>query len=256
MNAARKSHQSHQSRQSRQSRQNHKRPRGWKSYGLGAAAVAALLASTACESGAAEGSDDAKTSDRPSATSSAKPGETASASPGDGSDDTGGSEDTGGGDDTGGGNGDTATIAACTADDLGVSATMEQADSKDARHLLLTVQNAGDKKCNVYHYPYVEIGDAQRPTPVIKDSNPDPGRPTTIAPGQEAHAALLVAGGGMDEYPAKRITLTLQGSKLGSKGGEPIDVPMPVETLYADDGQLVTYWTTASGSALDFIMSK
>jgi hypothetical protein len=247
MNAARKSHQSHQSHQSRQ---NHKSPRGWKSYGLGAAAVAALLASTACESGAAEGSDDAKTSDRPSATSSAKPGETASASPG------GGSGVTGESDDNGGGNGDTATIAACTADDLGVSATMEQADSKDARHLLLTVQNAGDKKCNVYHYPYVEIGDAQRPTPVIKDSNPDPGRPTTIAPGQEAHAALLVAGGGMDEYPAKRITLTLQGSKLGSKGGEPIDVPMPVETLYADDGQLVTYWTTASGSALDFIMSK
>jgi hypothetical protein len=245
MNAARKSHQS---------RQNHKSPRGWKSYGLGAAAVAALLASTACESGAAEGSDDAKTSDRPSATSSAKPGETASASPG--GDSGGGSGVTGGSDDNGGGNGDTATIAACTADDLGVSATMEQTDSKDARHLLLTVQNAGDKKCNVYHYPYVEIGDAQRPTPVIKDSNPDPGQPTTIAPGQEAHAALLVAGGGMDEYPAKRITLTLQGSKPGSKAGEPIDVPMPVETLYADDGQLVTYWTTASGSALDFIMSK
>ncbi|MFE7109213.1 hypothetical protein ACFU98_00535 [Streptomyces sp. NPDC057575] len=33
-------------------------------------------------------------------------------------------------------------------------------------------------------------------------------------------------------------------------------VPMPVDTLYADDGQLVTYWTTASGYALDFIMSK
>jgi hypothetical protein len=31
---------------------------------------------------------------------------------------------------------------------------------------------------------------------------------------------------------------------------------MPVDTLYADDGQLVTYWTTASGFALDFIMSK
>ena len=78
----------------------------------------------------------------------------------------------------------------------------------------------------------------------------------TIAPGEEAHAALLVAGGARDEYEANSITLTLHGSKLGSKAGEPIDVPMPVDTLYADDGQLVTYWTTASGSALDFIMSK
>jgi hypothetical protein len=29
-----------------------------------------------------------------------------------------------------------------------------------------------------------------------------------------------------------------------------------VEALFADDGQRVTYWTTASGLALDFIMSR
>ncbi|WP_327726711.1 DUF4232 domain-containing protein [Streptomyces sp. NBC_00487] len=232
-------------------RKNHQSPRGWKSYVLGTAAVAALLASTACEPGSAGGSDDAKGSDQPSATSSAKPGETASPKPG------GGSSATGGSDDDGGGNGDSGTIAACTADELGVSATLEQADSEDARHVLITVQNAGDKKCNVYHYPYIEIGDAQAPAPVIEDSRgPDPVEPTTIAPGEEAHAALLVAGGARDDYEAKSITLTLQGGKLGSKAGEPIDVPMPVDTLYADDGQLVTYWTTASGVALDFIMSK
>jgi hypothetical protein len=240
-------------------RKNHKSPRGRNSYLLGAAAVAALLASTACEPGAAKGSDDAKSSDRPSATSSAKPGRTASAKPGKRASakpgkpagDTGGSDDNGGG--SGGGSG---TIAACTADDLAVSSTKEPADSKDARHLLITVQNAGDKKCDVYRYPYVKIGDAQGPTPVIKDSDPDPGKPVTIAPGEEAHAALLVAGGHMDEYAAKGMTLTLQGSKPGSKAAGPIDVPMPADTLYADDGQLVTYWTTASGSALDFIMSK
>ncbi len=225
-------------------RKNHTGPRGWKSYVLGAAAVAALLASTACEPGAAEGSDDDKPVDRASVTGSAKPGG--------GTGNTGGSEDNGGGDT---GNGVSGTIAACTADQLGVSATMERADD-DARHLLITVQNAGDKKCDVYHHPHIEIGDAQAPTPVIKDSSTDPGEPTTIAPGEEAHAALLVAGGARDEYEANSITLTLQGSKLGSKAGEPIDVPMPVDTLYADDGQLVTYWTTASGYALDFIMSK
>ncbi|WP_406329590.1 DUF4232 domain-containing protein [Streptomyces sp. NBC_00203] len=217
----------------------------WKSYALGAATVAALLATTACEPGSITGSDDAKPSDQPSATSSAAPSEAASVTPG----------ETASGD-TGGSGGDSDTIAACTGDDLAVSSTTEPADDKEARHLLLTVQNAGDKTCNVYHYPYVKIGDAKGTTPVIKDSDPDPGKPVTLAPGDEAHAALLVAGGGMDEYEANSITLTLHSSRLGSKAGNPIDVPMPVDTVYADDGQLVTYWTTASGLALDFITSK
>lgn len=60
----------------------------------------------------------------------------------------------------------------------------------------------------------------------------------------------------MDEYEAKSITLSLQGRKSGSSAGKPIDVPMPVPTLYANDFQRVTYWTTAPGYALDFIMSK
>ncbi|WP_254705605.1 DUF4232 domain-containing protein [Streptomyces vilmorinianum] len=221
-----------------------KSPRGWKTYVVGAAVVAALLASTACEPGTSGGSDETKPSDRPSATNSAKPGETASPKPGGTSGNTGG-------------NGGSSTIAACTADDLAVSAVKEPADSKEARHLLITVQNAGAEKCNLYHYPLVQLGaDAQTTVPVIKDSNPDPGTPVTLAPGKEAHAALLVSGGARDEYEAKSITLRLQGSKPGSRASKPMDVPMPVNTLYADDGQLVTYWTTASGFALDFIMSK
>ncbi|WP_392973392.1 DUF4232 domain-containing protein [Streptomyces sp. LN245] len=143
-------------------------------------------------------------------------------------------------------------MAACSQTELGVSAVKE----RDARHLVLTVQNASTKKCNLYRYPLVRLGNGTRNTPVIKDSDPDPGVPVTLAPGQEAYAALLVAGGARDEYEAKNITLNLQGSAPGSSAGKPIDVPMPVSTLYADDGQLVTYWTTASGYALDFIMSK
>ncbi|MEV5982184.1 DUF4232 domain-containing protein [Streptomyces sp. NPDC052114] len=216
----------------------HRNSKAWKPYVLGAVAASALLAATACEPGGGDGSDDSKTSDRPSATASAKPGGTPDA---DGTPDAGGKK----------------TVAACTEDVLSVSATKEPADSKDARHLLITVQNAGDEKCDLYHYPYVQLGaDAQSTVPVIKDSEPDPGKPVTIAPGGEAHAALLVAGGGRDEYEVNSIALGLQGSKPGTDASEPIDVPMPVDTLYADDGQLVTYWTTASGMALDFIMSK
>jgi len=156
-----------------------------------------------------------------------------------------------------GGSGVKATVAACSQEVLGVSSVKEPADSKDARHLLLIVQNAGDKKCNLYRYPLVRLGaDARTTVPVIKESDPDPGVPVTLAPGEEAYAALLVSGGARDEYVAKSITLSLQGRTLGSSAGKPIDVPMPVNKLYADDGQLVTYWTTASGFALDFIMSK
>ncbi|MDX3074002.1 DUF4232 domain-containing protein [Streptomyces sp. NPDC088354] len=151
--------------------------------------------------------------------------------------------------------GTNATVSACSQKDLGVSAVKEPADSTDARHLLLTVQNAGDKKCNVYRYPLVRLGDGRTTAPVIEDSAPTPGEPVTLAPGQEAYAALLV-NGPMDEYEAKSITLSLQGRKPGSTAGKPIDVPMPVETLYANDGQRVTYWTTAPGYALDFIMSR
>ncbi|WP_327350999.1 DUF4232 domain-containing protein [Streptomyces sp. NBC_01304] len=76
---------------------------------------------------------------RPSATNSSKPGA--------GSGDTDGDE-----------GGDKDVIAGCTADALAVSAQKEPADAKDARHLLVTVQNTGDKKCHLYHYPVVQLG--------------------------------------------------------------------------------------------------
>ncbi|WP_406372624.1 DUF4232 domain-containing protein [Streptomyces sp. NBC_00647] len=272
-------------------RRNHKCPRNWKSYALGAAAAAALLATTACDPGAAEGSDSSKSSAQPSATASAKPGGASGSKGGDGAGSgassagsgagraessgstagSGGSKGSGGstssaGGTSGGGTGSSGgtagggagtggggkeTIAACSQTELGVSAVKE----RDARHLVLTVQNAGTKKCNLYRYPLVRLGDGRTTAPVIKESDATPGVPVTLAPGQEGYAALLVSGP-MDEYEAKSITLSLQGSKPGSSAGKPIDVPMPVATLYANDFQRVTYWTTASGYALDFIMSK
>ncbi|WP_369030324.1 MULTISPECIES: DUF4232 domain-containing protein [Streptomyces] len=147
------------------------------------------------------------------------------------------------------------TVAACSQEVLGVSAVKEPADSEDARHLLLTVQNTGGKKCDLYRYPLVRLGAGRTTARVIEESDPNPGVPVTLAPGEEAYAGLLV-NGPMDEYEAKSITLGLQGRKAGSSVGRPIDVPMPVETLYANDFQRVTYWTTAPGFALDFIMSK
>ncbi|MBT2451423.1 DUF4232 domain-containing protein [Streptomyces sp. ISL-43] len=204
--------------------------RSWKAYVLGSAAVVALLASTACGPSATDGSDDRKPSDQPSTR------------PSPGSSNTGGS-------------GDSAT-AACAESDLSVSATNEDKQGEPVEHLLLTVTNTGDKTCNVYRYPSVLLGaDAQAMVAVIEDS--DPKKLATLAPGKQAHAALLVRGGHMDEYQANIITFRLQGPELGGNGSKPIKVDLPgLDKLWADDGARVTYWTTASGHALDFIMSS
>ncbi|MGW6704932.1 DUF4232 domain-containing protein [Streptomyces sp. NPDC054956] len=205
-----------------------------KAYVLGASTVIALLASTACGPNPAQGPEDRTPSVRPSTSGSATPG------PGTGN--TGGSGD---------------PVVACAEGDLSFTATNhDEAGVKYAKHLLLTVTNTGSKKCTIHHYPVVMLGaDSQAPTPVIKES--DPKAPATIAPGEKAYAALLVRGGHRDEYDAKTITLRLQGPKPGSVSAKSNKVDLTgLATLLADDGQLVTYWRTASDTALDFIMSS
>ncbi|MFI1979518.1 DUF4232 domain-containing protein [Streptomyces wedmorensis] len=236
--------------------------RGWRPYAAGAAVVAALLTSTACQ-GSDDGSDQGKGSGGPSATSPSTPRATTSAPPSRTASPSAGTPTEtappkpGATKDGNGNGGGRTAIPTCTQEQLAVSSELEPPDSKQPRHLLLTVQNVSEKKCNLFRYPRVRIGaDSQADTPVIKDTDPDPGKPVILDPGHEGYAALLVAGGARDEYEATSITISLQGAKIGTYAGSPIDVPLPVAKLYADDGQLVTYWTTASGFALRAIMSK
>ncbi|GGV35915.1 hypothetical protein GCM10010495_61160 [Kitasatospora herbaricolor] len=180
----------------------------------------------------------------PTSTAPARPGATAPATP------TAGAGSTGG---TGRADGST---AACAKGDLSLSATNEDEKGRQVRHLLLTVTNVGTRKCNLYNYPYVQMGaDAQAPVAVIEDS--DPKALASLAPGEKAYAALLVSGGHRDTYEAKYVSLTLQGPRLGSHVGESIRAGMPgIDSLTVDDGGRVTYWMTASGLALRFIMSS
>lgn len=231
-------------------------PRSWKSCAVGAAAVAAMLASTACEPGETEGAG-STASDRPSATSttsatgSAEPGAAGSATPGT----TGSATPKGSSGGTGGGSG--GTVPACAAEDLSFGTTLEDGKGEVPKHLLITVTNAGDKKCNVYHYPHIFLGDyadARYPMDVYEDSDPKSG-PVGLAPGDEAYAAMLASSVPMDQYETNAITLLLHGRDLGGDGSEPIGVELPRVVAF-DDGARVTYWTTASGYALDFIMSS
>ncbi|MEV6689459.1 DUF4232 domain-containing protein, partial [Streptomyces sp. NPDC051130] len=79
--------------------------------------------------------------------------------------------------------------------------------------------------------------------------------PATLAPGEKAYAALLASGGHMDTYDTNTIPLSLQGPNPGSKPGDPANVSLPGQVSF-DDGARVTYWITAPGLALRFIMSS
>ncbi|MFE2163664.1 DUF4232 domain-containing protein, partial [Streptomyces sp. NPDC059447] len=128
----------------------------------------------------------------------------------------------------------------------------EDEKGKPVRHLLLTVTNTGNKKCDLYEYPYLKFPGARAPIAVIKDSK---DAPATLAPGEKAYAALLANGGHMDTYDTDTIPLALQSPNTGGKPGESVNVTLPGQVSF-DDGARVTYWITASGLALRFIMSS
>ncbi|MCM1969692.1 DUF4232 domain-containing protein [Streptomyces sp. G1] len=233
--------------------------RGWKSYVIGAATVTALLASAACSPSGGDGPGDGKPTAKPSnpsnpsttspsgtpgdsgSPSTPKPGGTPSAKPSPAPSGTGGD----------------GAVAVCAPGDVSITSSTEDEISKGVRHILLTLTNTSQKACKVYRYPQVQIGDARRLVPEIKESAPTPGTPyETIAPGKQTHAALLL-NGPMDEAPAKTMTVQLQDTTAGSKKGEPIKVALPgVDTVYYNDFAKVTHWMTASGLALRFIMSS
>ncbi|WP_405496601.1 DUF4232 domain-containing protein [Streptomyces sp. NBC_00096] len=224
-----------------------RRSRGnWKAALFGASTIAVLLVSTACSPSASEGQGAPRTSDRPSTppttagpTSSPQPSATPTTKPNPGSSSTSGT-----------------AAAACTRADLTVTATSQEEKGKPVRHILLTATNTSGKTCNVYRYPYVQLGDAKAAVTDIKDSADPDGPFAAIAPGKEAYAALLLSGP-MDEAPAKTLTVALQGRDAGSKASTPIDVALPgVDTLIYNDFARVTHWMTASGLALRFIMSS
>ncbi|MEU9914922.1 DUF4232 domain-containing protein [Streptomyces sp. NPDC051001] len=204
--------------------------RAWMPYTLGVAAVAALLTTTACEPGT---TDAAGSSNSPSATSSATSGSTASADTGDG-----GAEQSE----------DSSETPLCAIEDLTVSATNQPGEGEDARYILLTVTNAGKGKCDVQGAPVVTLGDAQGPAPVKEET--DSGEPVTLAPGAKAYAGLLATGGHMDTYDVTFMKLGLGSPGGESEAGPEADVPMPVDSFPADDGQWVGYWQGTEGLAM------
>ncbi|MFE1259329.1 DUF4232 domain-containing protein [Streptomyces albogriseolus] len=205
---------------------------GLRSYAVGAAAAAALLATTACEPGEADVA--VAPSTPPAASSPAASGPAASAAPGDG--------DNGDADDSG-------SVALCTHQDLSFSATRYDAAGEQLRHIMVVAVNTGGTTCEMQNAPEITLGDAQGPAPVMEGT--EPGEPFALAPGEKAYAGVLATGGHRDTYEVTFMNLT-----LGSPGGEaeaekPVELEMPTEgSFQADDGQRVTGWQPTEGLAM------
>jgi hypothetical protein len=212
--------------------------KSWKTYALGAAALAALLAATACEPGDLNSGTGTTPSATPSATATTKPG--------------------GGGVGTAGGSGSadsgasataatTATTAACTEADIAIATTLYAHDS--VRHLLLTATNTGDKECTLYRYPVVGFGSGHEgPIGPMESEMKD----AAIAPGQKAYAGMLLFRTGAPTDAVETMTVSLQGrvSNADPDSG-PIEVPLPDDTsfLNIDDNPLVSYWNVSREKA-------
>ncbi|MQY10329.1 hypothetical protein SRB5_04360 [Streptomyces sp. RB5] len=201
--------------------------RGVTSALLAAAAVTAVLATSACETSGNDGAaaeSSAPAADKPAGQD---PADDSTA-------------------------GDSGEIQTCAPASLKVTVTKPDLPGLDAeRHFLVTVRNNGDATCTVWSYPYIKFDGARRPIAVIDETS---GDPVDLAPGGQAYAGLQSMGGGMDTMDTNGIPVDFMseyGGETESKPlGEPAGVSMPDTTPF-DDGARVTYWTGATGSALD-----
>ncbi|MFE5491148.1 DUF4232 domain-containing protein [Streptomyces virginiae] len=227
--------------------------KSWKTYTLGAAAIAALLSSAACDSdgGAARGKGPTA-SGAPAPTGAASASASPSGSPsssgttvrpgGDGGT-AGPSQSTGGGD---------GAVPACNDNDLSIDTSGWRQDS--GRHLLITATNFTDKACTLYHHPYVRFGTDVGDPVAATDSKPR--AVATIGPKEKAYAAVFVFRAGQQTRTVTSFALGYQDRAPGSnREVAPLDIRLSEEvaTLTVGPDPRVTYWNTDLRAVEDFL---
>ncbi|MEV4947839.1 DUF4232 domain-containing protein [Streptomyces sp. NPDC053755] len=231
----------------------------WKTYVLGSVAAWALLSSTGCQASDASKGAGAPVPTAPNATSAAgSPGRSSSGAPVDGETGQGGSKSTrppahtspAGGD--GSGTGDKS--AACTDENISVTAKAEAHDS--LRHLTLTATNIGDTTCTLHRYAlvrfdegsYDEVGPLESHAKAV----------VTLAPGGKAYAGMRLFIAGEETRAVETLTLGFQGRGSADEIGSPIDVPLPEGTPFLNVGPApgVTFWDTDLTSVRRFTFAR
>lgn len=234
--------------------------RGLRGTLAGAAAVAALLTSTACQSSDGDGKDAAPLG-AASAGESAAGGQKSSGDSGTGTTSTpatgsgsGGATADPSGDsgETGGGNG--TDYQDCEAGGLTTAVELQDQAGETPRHFLLTVTNGGKVPCVLNESPLVRLGSGSDDPTVAPLVGPDP-EPLVLSGAEKAYAGLYVFGndeGGEAEYDqAHRFTATLvagEGTELN--GTLLFDLPDGLRSVSYDDAARVNGWAGTEGLAM------
>ncbi|MFB7451969.1 DUF4232 domain-containing protein [Streptomyces sp. NPDC056194] len=212
--------------------------RSWKTYALGAAAVAALLSSTACgpdggtEDGAASqapsGTPTASATTRPAdpspspSTEAPRPSATTSTSPSASPSATGSGK-----------------APACGDKDVSIGTSYWAHDS--GQHLLITATNVTDKPCTLYNYPFITFGqDADSPlTPMESPAKAI----ATIGPKGKAYAGVKLFLGG-EKTDAHKSFGIAYADPSSTEEGSPIDVAFSDGVQFVNVGRnpSVTFW--------------
>ncbi|MFI7358729.1 DUF4232 domain-containing protein [Streptomyces avidinii] len=206
---------------------------GRRTYALAAAALAALLSSTACNPGIADTKNPV-----PSVTS-AKPSSTGTNSPAQGST-------------TGSTTGTATGTVACNDNDLGITTSVWRQDS--GQHLLITATNFTDKTCTLYHYPYIGFG-AVVDGP-IDAMGPAPQAVATIGPKEKAYAGLFLFRGSEPTVSIDAVSIGYQDRALNSnRESSMLDVALSKEigSLNVGTNARVTYWNRDVRAIEDFL---
>ncbi|WP_372344555.1 DUF4232 domain-containing protein [Streptomyces sp. KL116D] len=124
--------------------------------------------------------------------------------------------------------------------------------NRPVNHMLLTVTNTSGKRCDLYSYPAVRLGEAQSVPPVVEESQPQ--AVVSLEPGQSGYAAVALSatdGSGSNGYTAKTLVVSFAGPKgLADYDGPAARPALPAKGVYVDDSIKVTYWQTSMDSAL------
>lgn len=224
-----------------------------RNYGLGAAAVAALLSTAACGPDAgAEGAGTAPSSTAsPSASTGGGATPTPSATPSGGTGSAAPSTSAGkdggkGGDGEGDVGGDGVPGPPCTDDSFTITASASPHDS--LQHILLTATNTSDKACVLGGYPAVVFEDANHQASVMQSQLEE----FLVQPGKKAYAGVRLFRTGVPTTAVERM-----GVSLSTEGYEQ-NVPLPggMGFVNIDNDPKVTYWTGSEALAVKQSLAK
>ncbi len=221
--------------------------KSWKTYALGAAAVAALLSSTAC--GPDGGTEDGAASPAPSGTASAT-GTTAPATPSPTTDAPRPTATDSAKPSSGGGGDGKEKAPACADQDLSIGTSYWAHDS--GQHLLITATNVTDKPCTLYHYPFITFGqDTDSPLQPMES----PAKAVaTIGPKEKAYAGVKLFLGGEKTKTYESFGIAYHDPD-SNDDGSPVDVALSDEVQFVTVGQKpsVTFWNLDRGEVEKFV---